>query len=77
MDNGLPFTTEPNALMEMIPPTNILKKVVGGITGQSTVSSNLPDGSLSNTPWRKMGVRYATNEIYFDIIEEIDCTIDA
>jgi len=77
MDNGLPFTTEPNALMEMIPPSNILKRVVGGFTGQSNVTGVLPDGSLSNTPWRKTGVKYATNEIYFDIIEEIDCTIDA
>jgi AP-3 complex subunit mu len=77
MDNGIPFTTEPNALMEMIPPPNILKKFVGGLTGQSAVSGNLPDGQLSNTPWRKMGVKYATNEIYFDIIEEIDCTVDA
>jgi len=77
MDNGIPFTTEPNALMEMIPTSNILQKFVGGLTGQSAVSGNLPDGSLSNTPWRKTGVKYATNEIYFDIIEEIDCTIDA
>jgi len=77
MDNGLPFTTEPNSLVEMITPTNILKKMVGGMIGQSNVSGVLPDGSLSNTPWRKTGVRYATNEIYFDIIEEIDCTIDA
>eukprot|EP01118_Nematostelium_gracile_P002303 TRINITY_DN12533_c0_g1_i1.p1 TRINITY_DN12533_c0_g1~~TRINITY_DN12533_c0_g1_i1.p1 ORF type:complete len:414 (+),score=79.98 TRINITY_DN12533_c0_g1_i1:196-1437(+) len=77
MDNGIPFTTEPNALMEMIPPPNIVRKFVGGITGQSGVSSNLPDGQLSNTPWRKTGVKYATNEIYFDIIEEIDATLDA
>jgi len=77
MDNGIPFTTEPNALVEMIPPPNILKKIVGGITGQSAMSGTLPDGSLSNTPWRKSAVKYATNEIYFDIIEEIDCTIDA
>jgi len=77
MDNGIPFTTEPNSLMEMIPPSGIIKKFVGGITGQSTLNENLPDGSLSNTPWRKSGVRYATNEIYFDIIEEIDCIIDA
>jgi len=36
----------------------------------------LPDGSLSNTPWRKMGVKYATNEIYFDIVEEIHTTVE-
>jgi AP-3 complex subunit mu len=62
--------------MEIIPPSNVLKKFVGGITGQSSMTGYLPDGSLSNTPWRKMGVKYATNEIYFDIIEEINTTIE-
>jgi AP-3 complex subunit mu len=32
----------------------------------------LPDGTISNMPWRKTGVKYAQNEIYLDIIEEID-----
>jgi len=77
MDNGFPFTTEPNSLMEIIPPSNVFKKVVGGITGQSTMSGALPDGSLSNTPWRKTGVKYTTNEVYVDIIEEIDTTVEA
>ena len=77
MDNGIPFTTEPNALMEMIPPPNIINKLSGAVLGQSGVREALPEGSLSNTPWRKVGVKYTTNEIYFDIIEEIDCTIDA
>jgi AP-3 complex subunit mu len=27
-------------------------------------------------PWRKSGVKYAQNEIYLDIIEEIDCIVD-
>lgn len=32
---------------------------------------------MSSIPWRKAGVKYAQNEIYFDIIEEIDATIEA
>jgi len=76
LDNGFPFTTEPNALMEIIPTSNVLRKFVGGFTGSSSMSGYLPDGSLSNTPWRKMGVKYATNEIYFDIIEEIHTTVE-
>jgi len=35
------------------------------------------DGTLSNVPWRKGGVKYSNNEIYFDVVEEIDCIIDA
>lgn len=44
--------------------------------GNSAVAEVLPDGSLSNIPWRKMGVKYTNNEIFFDITEEIDCIID-
>jgi len=76
MDNGIPFSTEPNALMEMIPPSGKIKIWVDNMTGASNMTGVVPEGSLSNTPWRKTGVRYATNEIYFDIIEEIDTTID-
>ncbi len=26
--------------------------------------------------WRKKGVKYTNNEIYLDVVEEIDCSID-
>jgi len=81
MDNGVPFTTEPNSLMEMIPPRGRIGQWVGEVSRnlglpQQNISGQVPDGSLSNTFWRKAGVKYATNEIYFDIFEDIDCTID-
>eukprot|EP01119_Soliformovum_irregulare_P005473 TRINITY_DN17229_c0_g1_i1.p1 TRINITY_DN17229_c0_g1~~TRINITY_DN17229_c0_g1_i1.p1 ORF type:complete len:414 (-),score=113.88 TRINITY_DN17229_c0_g1_i1:67-1308(-) len=76
LDNGIPFTTEPNELVEMIPPPTLVKKVMGGITGSSSVNADLPAGTLTNTPWRKTGVRYATNEVYFDIIEHVDASVD-
>jgi len=77
MDNGIPFTTEPNSLMEMIPPANFARKIQTGITGSSQFGTELPVGQLSNTPWRKTGVKYTTNEVYLDVIEEIDSTIEA
>lgn len=77
MDNGFPFTTEPNSLMSIIPPPNTLKKIVSGITGQSSLSGQLPDSTISNTPWRKMGVKYSNNEIYFDINEELNATVES
>jgi len=76
MDNGLPFTTEPNILREMIKPPGVISNVIHGVTGRAHVSEILPDGTLTNIPWRKMGVKYTNNEIFFDIIEEIDCIID-
>ena len=37
----------------------------------------LADGTfVTNIPWRKLGVKYTNNEIFFDITEEIDCIID-
>ncbi len=41
------------------------------------VSEKLPEATASIVPWRRVGVKYATNEIYLDIIEDIDCLIDA
>lgn len=46
------------------------------VQGKSRVSSTLPDGALSNIPWRKAGVKYTQNEIYFDIVEEVDAIVD-
>jgi AP-3 complex subunit mu len=76
MDHGVPFTTEPNILMEMIPPNNILINLQQGLTGKGGMAGTLPDGTLSTTYWRKSGVKYATNEIYFDLVETLDSIVD-
>ena len=77
MDNGYPLTTEPNALKAMIRPPTVMGKFQSQITGKSTmVSNDLAEGMISSMPWRKAGVKYAQNEIYIDIIEEVDAIID-
>ncbi|XP_032231637.1 AP-3 complex subunit mu-1 isoform X2 [Nematostella vectensis] len=76
LDNGFPLATEPNVLKELIRPPSIVRQVVNTVTGSSHVSTHLPTGQLSNVPWRRTGVKYTNNEIYFDVIEEIDCIID-
>ena len=45
-------------------------------TGRSSVSDVLPDGTISSMPWRKSGVKYAQNDIYLDIVEEVDAIVD-
>eukprot|EP00005_Dracoamoeba_jomungandri_P005490 CAMPEP_0174260406 /NCGR_PEP_ID=MMETSP0439-20130205/9696_1 /TAXON_ID=0 /ORGANISM="Stereomyxa ramosa, Strain Chinc5" /LENGTH=245 /DNA_ID=CAMNT_0015344649 /DNA_START=28 /DNA_END=766 /DNA_ORIENTATION=+ len=45
------------------------------LTNPSSVKQHIPSGTTTNVPWRAAGVRYATNEIYFDATEEIDCII--
>lgn len=76
MDNGFPFTTEPSILKSMIIPPTVFTRVMQSVTTQSGISSELPEGVSSNIPWRKKGLKYTNNEIYFDIVEEIDCIID-
>ena len=76
MDYGYPLTTEPNALKELIKPASVITRLQSATVGTSLVSDELPDGTISNMPWRKTGVKYNQNEIYLDIIEEIDAIVD-
>ncbi|GKY96945.1 hypothetical protein MPSEU_000653500 [Mayamaea pseudoterrestris] len=41
----------------------------------STVDEQLPAGTISNMPWRAAGVYYSQNEIYMDIVEEVDAIV--
>ncbi len=77
VDYGWPLTTEPNALKAMIRPPSIMSKISSAMFANTTVSHALPSGTISNMPWRAAGVTYTQNEIYMDIIEEIDAIIDA
>mmetsp|Transcript_18499 Transcript_18499/g.26126 ORF Transcript_18499/g.26126 Transcript_18499/m.26126 type:complete len:464 (-) Transcript_18499:144-1535(-) len=78
VDYGWPLTTEPNALKAMIRPPTVMGKIQSAVTGGSSaiVSDALPSGTISNMPWRAAGVTYSQNEIYVDIVEEIDAIVD-
>ncbi|XP_057718961.1 AP-3 complex subunit mu-like [Arachis stenosperma] len=77
IDNGFPLTTEPNILQEMIAPPNIVSKVLSVVTGTSSnVSDTLPGASASGVPWRTADPKYAQNEVYIDLAEEMDATIN-
>ncbi|XP_028226465.1 AP-3 complex subunit mu-like isoform X1 [Glycine soja] len=77
IDNGFPLTTEPNILQEMIAPPNIVSKVLSVVTGSSSnVSDTLPGATASLVPWRTADTKYANNEVYVDLVEEMDATIN-
>ncbi|KAL3843558.1 hypothetical protein ACJIZ3_000961 [Penstemon smallii] len=77
IDNGFPLTTEPNILREMIAPPNIVSKVLSVVTGNSSNMSNtLPGATASCVPWRKTDLKHASNEVYVDLVEEMDATIN-
>ena len=77
VDYGWPLTTEPNSLKAMIRPPSVISKLQSVVFSNTTVSENLPQGSISNMPWRAAGVSYTQNEIYMDIVEEVDAIVDA
>ncbi|XP_045796720.1 AP-3 complex subunit mu isoform X1 [Trifolium pratense] len=77
IDNGFPLTTEPNILQEMIAPPNIVSKVLSVVTGNSSnVSDTLPGSTASCVPWRTADPKYANNEVYVDLVEQMDATIN-
>jgi len=76
-DGGHPFNLEPNILEEMITVPSLISKGKSIVLGPgSNISSILPNGTLSQTPWRRQGVKYTSNEIFLDMIEEIDAIIE-
>lgn len=77
MDSGFPLTTEPSILKEMIAPPNFVSRVLSVVTGgSSSMSSTLPTAASSNVPWRALGIKHTNNEIYFDLVEEVDAIVN-
>lgn len=77
IDNGFPLTTEPNILREMIAPPSIVSKVLSAVTGNSSnVSSTLPGATATCVPWRTTENKHASNEVYVDLVEEMDAIIN-
>ncbi|KZT12616.1 clathrin adaptor mu subunit [Laetiporus sulphureus 93-53] len=74
---GHPLTTSSNALRDIVLPPSLLNKVlsVAGVSGLATSSAN-SHPFASPIPWRKVGVRYNNNEIYFDVVETLEAIIN-
>ena len=80
LDEGLPYTTEPALLKLQIPPPSLLNAVMNvvslGTGAASSVYSPTAPSYNIKYPWRNNGLKYAHNEIFFDIIEELDSIVD-
>ncbi|KAF9535037.1 Mu homology domain-containing protein [Crepidotus variabilis] len=80
---GHPLTTSPNALRDIVLPPSLLNKLlsVAGANINTTINSGSGLGGAggpfsSPIPWRKAGLRYTANEIYFDIVENLVAIIN-
>ncbi|KAJ7525504.1 hypothetical protein O6H91_17G054100 [Diphasiastrum complanatum] len=77
MDGGFPSTTEPNVLKELIAPPNLVSRVLSVVTGaSSSLNNTLPLAMGSKVPWRGDGIKHSNNEIYFDLVEEMDAVLN-
>lgn len=77
IDNGFPLTTEPNILRDMIAPPNIVTKMLSVVTGNtSNVSDTLPGATSSCVPWRTTQLKHANNDVYVNLVEEMDAIIN-
>lgn len=77
LDNGFPLATESNILKELIRPPKLFRSLQEAVTGRTAgVTSTLPANQLTNTRWRRAGVKYASNDAFFDITEKVNAIID-
>ena len=75
---GHPLTTSPNALRDIVLPPSLITKIlsVTGVSGLSGPSTSNMSAFSSFIPWRKAGIRYNNNEVYFDIVETLDAVVN-
>uniref|UniRef100_A0A8H7Y1W4 MHD domain-containing protein n=1 Tax=Psilocybe cubensis TaxID=181762 RepID=A0A8H7Y1W4_PSICU len=80
---GHPLTTSSNALRDIVLPPSLLNKLlsVAGANINTTINSGSGLGAAggafsSPIPWRKAGLRYASNEIYFDMVEKLKAVVN-
>ena len=77
VDGGYTSTTELNLLKDLIIPPSLANKVLQAVTSEAAVKDTLPSSAVSKIPWRKGGVQYVQNEIYFDLNESVDAILTA
>ncbi|GAA5892505.1 hypothetical protein JCM5296_006149 [Sporobolomyces johnsonii] len=79
--NGRPQLSQASQLRDLVdPPSQLLTKValnaanVAGLAVPTQTNAN----ALLNSPlpWRRQGIKYASNEIYFDLTETLTFTLD-
>jgi AP-3 complex subunit mu len=73
IDYGSPYITEKAILKQLVPPPSLLSTVMNAVQFSTNPT---PTGMVSACPWRNIGIQYAHNEIFFDIVEELDCILD-
>jgi len=74
IDGGFPITTEISLLKDLVRQPSSIAKQLAGELGKTNVG--IAGHTKSIVPWRKSGIKYMNNEIYFDIIETLNVIVD-
>ncbi|CBH10489.1 adaptor complex AP-3 medium subunit, putative [Trypanosoma brucei gambiense DAL972] len=74
IDNGYPLTTEMHVLEELVLPPS-LENVFRSALEAPVAIKRRHMGSRA-VPWRDPATKHSSNEIFFDIVENLDCIVD-
>lgn len=72
IDNGAPLTTDVGQLEQLVPRPTLENRVRSMLDAPKRGRSG--EGQV---PWRAPGITYTSNEIFFDLTDYLDVTIDA
>eukprot|EP01061_Rhynchopus_euleeides_P021946 TRINITY_DN3581_c0_g2_i1.p1 TRINITY_DN3581_c0_g2~~TRINITY_DN3581_c0_g2_i1.p1 ORF type:complete len:469 (+),score=193.92 TRINITY_DN3581_c0_g2_i1:138-1409(+) len=73
LDDGFPMSFDPGLLKDLVPPPS-LSKLFDRLRSDTSVPLTALD--TSQVPWRKPGIKYANNEVFFDLVESLHTVID-
>ena len=74
------MTTSPNALRDIVLPPSLLSSLLSAANITASLNSGAGGAAgvfASPISWRKAGVKYTNNEIYFDVVEELLAIVNA
>ncbi|TFK74438.1 clathrin adaptor, mu subunit [Pluteus cervinus] len=79
--SGQPLTTSPNALRDIVLLPSLMSKLLSAAAANFTSTINAGSGPAAGTfssqiPWRKANLRYASNEVYVDVHEELRAIVN-
>jgi len=91
-DNGDPSCTEAAVLRAFVPAPHIFGALGEKLSSTKDITSSAAENSMSSmgsmpgmggggavvsVPWRRTGIKYAANEFFLDLVEDVDCIVEA
>ncbi|GKT27548.1 AP-3 complex subunit mu-1 [Aduncisulcus paluster] len=73
-DGGHPMNTEPNVISTLVDPTS---RSAAKSATEEIHDKKLPTECMTAIPWRGGGITHSRNNVYFDIVENVDAVIDS